>query len=1248
MDPTDGPIARFAYELRKLRQEAGGPTYRVMAGRAHYSAATLAQAAAGERLPSLAVALAYAAACGGDAEDWRRRWHEAVQEERDRAAAEGESSSPYLGLARFEPGDSELFFGREEMIERLAALVREHRVTVLVGPSGGGKSSLLRAGLVPRLSDGRARSVRILTPGPHPLRTCGELSADVLVVDQFEEVYALCDDPGERAAFIDALLAATRDDDGRRLVLALRADFFSHCAEHPELAAAIRESTLLLSPMTAAELREAIVRPAASAGLIVERDLTAAIVAEIQGEPCGLPLMAHALLETWRRRHGRALTLAAYQAAGGLHAAIARTSEELYDELSPDEQVALRHLLLRMVTPGQGAQDTRRPVDRAELAAAERGGTTEVLLERLAQARLITIDETTVDLAHEALLTAWPRLSAWIEEDRERLRLHRRLTEAANAWHDHQRDPGSLYRGVRLSLALEAFDASGALTPLERDFLDTSAAGLDRERRQRTRRRTAMSLLLTLTLVAAVLAWQQHQAGQERRRESEARRLVGVAESLRRTDPVTAMRLGLAARHVADLPETRSALLAALTQKEQDSFTDPDGDAGTMRHLSADGRTLVSIGAGQVTGWDVATHRRTLSFPALGAAMEYVGWRKGDAWVVPLIDTRRRVNLWDLRTGALRPGVLGHVAAGAEMGTSGRSIIGYSPRGSAYRVRMWDTGSARTLFDVEIPSKARPTELISWPFTTQSEVLRQEREKRGNALPAAPDAAASPDDRLLAVCVPGEPLQLWDVPSGRRTSTPWAPRVTVEQCLNEYVHFTPDSRRIALITDERLRLWDLESGRELTPVEHPGLHDLGFSADGRYLAATDGSDLLLWRTEDPERPVFRYPLSGERASDLRVDPAAGWIRYLAGPDGAWGDTVRTLRLGAATDPGWRLAATESALFSPDGTTLVTAHRQSPTRIGFQVRETRAVGAAPVSPEAECRRAPEPPVTGCDALLAFSSDGRTLAYAVGEPRGPGFSQQVSLWDVTGRRQKDTFVITGRGDDLVGSLAFGPGDTSLVVASIPVVGDTRVWDLRRRAVVADIPDSPSRSLALRPGGTLLVGSEGKVIDLASGRTMPGAGKTTALAFSRDGTYLAAGDSSGRTVLWDGAIRRRLGVLSTGTTGRLGPFEAPLVTALAFSPDGRVLAVGDATGSLQLWDTASRRPIGTPLPTPGDIILALAFSPDGETVYSVGQHTPLRAHDLRPGAAEAEVCRRAGGGLTPEQWASHLPGLPYERVC
>jgi hypothetical protein len=281
--------------------------------------------------------LAYVKACGGDPEEWEERWLQAAAAVAAEPRTEEDAEPPYRGLARFEPGDADLFFGRDELTDRLLELTHSLRFTAVFGPSGSGKSSLLRAGLIPCLrspeaTGPRPTSVRILTPGEHPLcvhdRRLIPKDADGdtwLIIDQFEELYTLCTDGAERNQFIDRILAATDPASRLRVVIAVRADFLGRCAEHPALTAALQDGTVLAGPMSRDELRQAITKPAQAAGMIVERELTARILDEVEDEPGALPLMSHALLETWRRRKGRALTLEAYQAVGGLNGAIAHT-----------------------------------------------------------------------------------------------------------------------------------------------------------------------------------------------------------------------------------------------------------------------------------------------------------------------------------------------------------------------------------------------------------------------------------------------------------------------------------------------------------------------------------------------------------------------------------------------------------------------------------------------------------------------------------------------------------------------------------------------------------------------------------------------------------------------------------------------------------------------------------------------------------------------------------------------------------
>ncbi|CDR08612.1 hypothetical protein [Streptomyces iranensis] len=646
IDPQDGPVARFAYQLRKLRDEAGAPGYRNMARRAGYSAATLSQAAGGERLPTLPVALAYVQACNGDADEWRHRWKQADAETTALPRPpEDDDEPPYRGLQRFEPADADLFFGREETTAQLKAMVRRHRLSVVVGASGCGKSSLLRAGLIPRLrrpdqdAEEKPAAVRVLTPGAQPMDRADLLEPAAgpgdtwVLVDQFEEVFTLCTSPDDRAAFLERLLAAREPGSRLRVVLALRADFFVRCTENHALAAAINDATLLVGPMTTAQLRAAIVRPAGARGLNVERDLTAR-------------LLSHALMETWRRRRGHILTLQAYEAAGGLRGAIARTAEDAYHHLTPAQATAARRILLRLITPGEDTTpDTRRPVDRAEFTTTDTitdpdpdpDPDPDAALQRLAAARLVTLDNETVDLAHEALITAWPRLHGWIEGNRERLRRHRRLTDAARNWRDRGRDTGALLRGTELTEAEGAFktpDQQDELTDLERHFLHQSTRAEQHRSRRAHSLTAALATLLVLALLAAASAYQQRNDAEHQRlraitarEQAQSRQLATQSETLLQSNPDLASLLAVQAYRTSPTAEAKISLYKAADLPLQHRLTaadsKPEHEAGSVAvAFSSDGRTVAtgSVG-GTVRLWDPATDGSAAPSPVTRAKL---------------------------------------------------------------------------------------------------------------------------------------------------------------------------------------------------------------------------------------------------------------------------------------------------------------------------------------------------------------------------------------------------------------------------------------------------------------------------------------------------------------------------------------------------------------------------------------------------------------------------------------------------
>ncbi len=374
----------------------------------------------------------------------------------------------------------------------------------MIGASGSGKSSLVRAGVIPALRKGRTLldgsqppegsenwHVHVITPTAHPIEALAlELTRNsesvtaaatlmddmlqdsrslalylarqypkehiLLVLDQFEELFTLCRDEFEREAFIDNLLGTIQPGGERiTLILTLRADFYAHLAQYPELRDAVAQQQEYIGPMTMEELRRAIEEPARRAHWEFEPGLVDLILRDVGEEPGALPLLSHALLETWKRRAGHTLTLKGYADAGGVRGAIAHTAETLYQSLSAEEQAIARDIFLRLTELGEGTEDTRRRASFDELVSHAEDRRSTPVLNALADARLVTLSEDTAEVAHEALIREWPTLREWLNQDREGLKLHRRLTEAAYEWELLGRDPGAFYRGAHLAQARE-------------------------------------------------------------------------------------------------------------------------------------------------------------------------------------------------------------------------------------------------------------------------------------------------------------------------------------------------------------------------------------------------------------------------------------------------------------------------------------------------------------------------------------------------------------------------------------------------------------------------------------------------------------------------------------------------------------------------------------------------------------------------------------------------------------------------
>jgi WD40 repeat protein len=1157
--------------------------------------------------------------------------------------------NPYKGLRAFQEADSADFFGREVLTHRLLARLGEQndlaRFLAVIGPSGSGKSSVVRAGVVPALRRGTLTGSRHwfiveMIPGAQPLAELAgallkvavsqprnllkQLQNDergllhatqrllpggaetelVLVIDQFEEVFTLVEDEAARAHFLNSLLTAVTDPHSRlRVILTLRADFYDRPLLYTGLSELVRQRTEVVTPLTAEELQHAIVGPAERVGVGMEADLVGAIVADVSEQPGMLPLLQYALTELFERRVGRLMTLDAYQTSGGVTGALARRADALYEGLQPAEQAATQQLFLRLVTLGEGMEDTRRRVLRSELTAltSEGRGTRngagivhhssvmDKVIDIYDRYRLLTGDRDpitrapTVEVAHEALIRTWARLRDWLDQSRDDLRLQRRLASAAAEWSHAGRDPSYLASGVRL----EQFSDWAATTQLalnedERAYLQASLA--ERERAQ-----------------AAETTRHERELALERRSRSVLRALVGVFVV------ATVIGLGLAALAFS---QRQVAQRNAETARQQETLAKTNADAASRNAEEASRSAAVSRDLGLASGAQAAASAGntdlalTLALagnsmePALpreeltlaeaaytpGARRVFDGHTEQVSSVAFLPDGRRAVSggidkvaiLWDLETGKSIRTFEGHED---EIGT-----IAVSPDGKRLltgsndtTMILWDieTGELIRTFEgqgdeiqgVAIShdgkralSSSQDSTLILWDLDTGAQIRRLE----GHAQEVK-NAAFSPDDKTAISSSADQTLILWDLATGQ----PLRKFEGLKFEIND-VKFSPDGSTILSGSADGLTvLWDTASGREIRRFagHTDEIWSVAYSPDGK--AAASGSadtTISIWDLQTGER-----------------------LRHLAGH----GAQVKSVR------------------FSPDGNSLLSGSQDKTMRwwnldFGAEIRRftghTDEVSRVAISPD------------GTKALSG-SSDNTLI-----------------LWDL--KTGKQIFQMSGHEESIQG-LAFSPdGKTAISAANDNFL---ILWNLEKGQFVRrfDGHEKQVTSVAFTPDGKqALSGSLDKTLllwDVASAqpiRKFEGhTGNIRTVAISPDGKTAISGGVDNVIRLWD---------LATGQEIRTFDGHTATVRDVSFNADGTKFLSGSDDRTMREWDVASGKQIRRfPQEHVGAVRTAI-YSPDGKYILSTSADTTLIVWDAASGQA---IRRYTGhrGGVQDAVWSA-----------
>ena len=1170
---------------------------------------------------------------------------------------------PYKGLASFEEDDARLFFGRERLVGEIAARTVGAGLLGVVGASGSGKSSVIAAGLIPSLQAGllpgseRWRPL-VIRPGEHPLDELdsaldGSVAGEgrlVLVVDQFEEVFTACHDEDERARFIERLVSLAADGDRTVVVLGIRGDFYGHCGAYPDLARLLAANHVLVGSMTAEELRRAVELPARRVGVRVESELVNSLVGEVGDQPGGLPLLSTALVELWTARAGGWLRLDEHERLGGVRGAVARLAESAYEHLDDEQRAAARRLFLRLMATGEEGTVTRRRVPASELDL-ERDHVMDRVVNRLTEDRLLTAGEGTVEIAHEALTREWPRLQSWLREDAQGRELREQLMQSAKRWGTAERDPAELYRGARLSATLDwSVGRDHELNELEREFL---AAGrtenereLTRQRRQNRRLKTLLAgvaVLLLAAVAAGAVALVSRNDAQESATAATAQRLG--AQALVEKDLDRSLLLAREGIALDDSQETRGNLLAALVRSPAAN--------GVLRPLP--GRLLgvsAALSGSRLVVWNNEGKVAVIDADRGRTVAEHDSWfgefsRDGRSAV---IFGEPGITFVDATTGEVKRKVewpqepiafslsndhrlLAIVDPGGASLTfsdaeTRRTIRRLSPRPGYSFLDVWFAPDGKHFLTVDHSGPPPPPD----QQPRGVELAWWAPGARQPALTIPVNGAQFPfgfraDSKALAVGRGDGSVSIYDLPRGARRDLHGRHNAAVQA-----VAFAPNGTTLVTTSDDATAIvWDTTSGEIVETLS---------GHNGRVLGAAFSPDSSILYTVSLDGSLISWDLSGERR--LGRPFAAGAGNQL-GPQNPVDDA-----------PTFDL--------SPDGRWIGVT--QADGAVVVRDAESLAVRATLDAVQ-----------DGAVLDVGFSPDGSVLAAG-------GVGGQVTLWDTsTWRRIRGP--LRGPGSGLPGgarenvrTIAFSP-DGATLAAGTEVVSitdpnappdlDGRVflWDVQAGSLEGEeiAAEGPILDVAFSPDGSMLAGAYNALDFDAKPETKEFGGwaavwdlsdrsylyrvdvdsgyeRAAAVAFSPDGRLLATGGGTGDVRFFDAG--------SGDPRGRSVRASSGWVLSLDFAPDGKTIATGGSDGTVRLLDVGKRAQVGAALPGLDNIHGNASFTPDGErlfVVYSTGEGFRW---DVEASVWQKQACSLAGRNLSREEWEQFLPDRGYDPSC
>ncbi|MBK9711505.1 MAG: protein kinase [Kouleothrix sp.] len=1186
--------------------------------------------------------------------------------------------NPYKGLRAFQEADAADFFGREVLTHTLLARLREPgpfgRFLAVVGPSGSGKSSVVRAGLIPALRRGALPGsenwfVLELFPGARPIDELaqallriavdppnnliepltlddegllrvvdqvvpgGDETEVVLVIDQFEELFTLVEDEAVSNHVLNTIIKAVTDPYSRvRVIITLRADFYDRPLLYPRFSELMRQRTEVVVPLAPEELKQAIVSPAERNGLAVAPELVDAILVDVSEQPGALPLLQYALTEVFERRSGRELTLTPYQASGGVLGALARRAEELYEDLPPAQHDAARQLFLRLVTLGEGVEDTRRRVRRSELIPAGADAhALDAVIDVYGQYRLLTLDRDpitrapTVEVAHEALIRTWQRLRQWLDASRDDLRIQRRVASAAAEWATSGQERSFLASGARLA----QFEQWGAETKLalnaeERAYLDASLAERDKrraleaarqaresvlERQSRTFLRAMVGVFAVAALLAlglSVFAFQQRQVAVEQEQQAQQ-----------------------SAREVQDL---------ALTEGAQSAYFQGNIDLARALALTAAEQPNPSALAEQVLASAAYNPGAQMVLRGHSDVVNSVVYSPDETMALSGGRNDKVAILWDLKSGSEIRRFAGHKGRIRQVAflPDGKSFLTGGEDGT---VRLWDVGCATpTAQECDTPIRVF--------------VDHDGFEVKG--------IAVRPGSRQFMTASSDKSLRLWDVdcatPTAQECDTPirsFDPANGGHTLEANQVAFSSDGKRaLSSSEDATLVLWDVETGRAIRRLEHPDKEETRGVAfmpgDKQALSVGKNPDVIRW---DLETGQVLDRLRGHRGTVYYVAVSPDGTRAISGADDntviVWnlekgvaetvlrghGGYIRQVEFskdgrhaisGSAdqTIRVWELhngaeqqrldsgAQVNGVALSADGQRIATASDNSVAQI-WDAGSGTALATFPWH-------------TLDVKAVAFSPDGKYLLSGAGKRDGslvltnlqtgqierkfsfPVFGSNSIAFTPDGKRAVTGMIIPG-GDDYADVPTLDPELKNISLILWDVATGSPIYKVTDILATEDRHDSIN-TVVITPDGKQIIAATGAgskilILDLETGKQVKtldlnDGARSSSIALTPDGKYLIAGGSDKTFIIWDMASGERI---------FNSPLQSAAVTAVALMGDGRY-AASSTEGEVYVWDLQTGQKIRS-FSGHRREVNQLVFTADGRTLVSASRDGTTR---------------------------------------